>query len=223
MADLGVGRGPGGPPSLVWLLLVAVLTIAPGFGDEAGKAFVQVTLERMDGTEWKAVDPRTILEHKDKIRFRFSTSFPGYLYVFNRASDGSTDKLYPNEETANNNRVEPGQSYLLPSASGNYLIDGPPGYDITHWIVTPEPMAALPTTSQLPKSEIPSTLIPRCREGGLRPRGGCLDDRAGPQATRDSDLKPRNIRIDKGSADARITAPTVKTGPIVYEFRVAHQ
>ncbi|HEY3743512.1 MAG TPA: DUF4384 domain-containing protein [Bryobacteraceae bacterium] len=208
-----------------WLVMIPLLSVAPLVrSDDGGKVYVQVTLERQEGSEWKAVDPRTILDQKDKIRFRFSTSFPGYLYVFDRASDGSTEKLYPNDETANNNRVEPGQSYLLPSASGNYLIDGPPGYDITHWIVTPEPLAALPTTSDMPRSEIPSTLIPRCREGGLKARGvgGCLDDHAGPQAPKDSALKARNIKIEK-SADAKITSPSAKMAPIVYEFRVAHQ
>ena len=203
-----------------WFVLALALAV-PAIGDEAGKSYVQVTLERQDGTAWRAVDPRTILQPKDKIRFRFATSFPGYLYVFNRASDGNTEKLYPNEELANN-RVEPGQSYVLPSQAGNYVVDGPPGYDITHWIVTPEPLSTLPSTSDMPRSEILNTLIPRCREGGLRPRGGCLDDRAGPQPPKDSPLKARNIKIDK-SADARITAPTEKPGPIVYEFRVAHQ
>jgi hypothetical protein len=202
-----------------WLLLA--LTVAL-FADES-KSYVQVTLERLDGAEWHAVDPRTILQSKDKIRFRFSTSFPGYLYVFNRASDGSTEKLFPNDESPNR-QVEPGQSYLLPSEAGNYVIDGPPGYDITHWIVTTEPLAALPTTSEMPRSELPSTLIPRCREGGLRARGnsGCLDDKAGPQPPKDSPLKARNIRIDKGT-DARISSPSAKPVPIVYEFRVAHQ
>jgi len=204
-----------------WFLLA--LAFAPLLmSDEAGKSYVQVTLERQEGSDWRPVDPRTILQPKDKIRFRFATSFPGYLYVFNRSSDGNTEKLYPNEELANN-RVEPGQSYVLPSQAGNYVVDGPPGYDITHWIVTPEPLTTLPSTSEMPRSEIVNTMIPRCREGGLRPRGGgCLDDRAGPQPPKDSPLKARNIRIDKGS-DARISAPTAKPGPIIYEFRVAHQ
>ena len=205
-----------------WFAL-ALIGAVPVFSDEANRTFVQVTLERQEGPDWRPVDPRTILQPKDKIRFRFATSFPGYLYVFNRASDGTTEKLFPNGEPANN-RVEPGQAYLLPSQTGDYVIDGPPGYDITHWIVTPEPLSTLPSSSELPRSDIPSTLIPRCREGGLRARGtsGCLDDRAGPQPPKDSALKARNIRIDKGS-DARITSPTAKPGPIVYEFRVAHQ
>jgi hypothetical protein len=200
------------------LAVCALALAAPLMSDES-KSYVQVTLEIQDGANWRPVDPRTILQQKDKIRFRFSTSFPGYLYVFNRSSDGSTEKLYPNEELANN-KVEPGQAYLLPSQAGNYVVDGPPGYDITHWIVTPEPLSALP--SDMPRSEIVNTMIPRCRDGGLRPRGGCLDDRAGPQPPKDSPLKARNIKIDKGS-DARISAPTEKPGPIVYEFRVAHQ
>ena len=203
--------------------MLALASVAPLLSDEAGKTYVQVTLERMDGTGWRAVDPRTVMQPGDKVRFRFSTGFPGYLYVFNRASDGTTEKLFPQQE-GELNRVEPGQVYILPSVAGNYVIDGPPGYDITHWIVTPEPLSTLPSGTSMPRSEIVSTLIPRCREGGLRPRGssGCLDDRAGPQAPKDSPLKARNIRIDKGS-DARISAPNAKPGPIIYEFRVAHQ
>ena len=204
-------------------VLLALATVTPLLSDEAAKPYVQVTLERLEGADWRAVDPRLVMQQKDKVRFRFSTSFPGYLYVFNRASDGTTEKLFPQQE-GEINRVEPGQSYLLPSQAGSYIIDGPPGYDITHWIVTPEPLSTLPSGPSMPQSEIVSTLIPRCREGGLRPRGssGCLDDRAGPQAPKDSPLKARNIRIDKG-ADARISAPNAKPGPIVYEFRVAHQ
>ena len=204
-----------------WFVL-ALVGVAPALlSDEAGRSYVQVTLERQEVLEWRPVDPRMILQPKDKIRFRFSTSFPGYLYVFNRASDGTAAKLFPNEEPANN-RVQPGQAYLLPSPTGNYVIDGPPGYDITHWIVTTEPLSTLPASSGLPRSEIPNTMVPRCREGGLRARGGCLDDKAGPQPPRDSPLKARSIRIDKG-LDARISAPAAKPGPIVYEFRVAHQ
>ena len=203
----------------MWFVL-ALLT--PLLADEAGKTYVQVTLERLEGAEWRAVDPRLIVQPKDKIRFRFATGFPGYLYVFNRSSDGTTEKLFP-QDAGTDNRVVPGQAYLLPSQSGNYEIDGPPGYDITHWIVSPEPLSTLPAGSALPQSELPSTLIPRCREGGLRPRGGgCLDAKAGPQPPKDSALKARNIRIDKGT-DARISAPGAKAGPIVYEFRVAHQ
>ena len=203
-------------------ILLAIALSVPLMADEASKTYVQVTLERLDGADWRPVDPRMILQPKDKIRFRFSTSFPGFLYVFNRNSDGATDKLFPaSQET--DNKVMPGQAYMLPSQAGNYVIDGPPGYDITHWIVTPEPLTTLPSGAALPQSEIVSTLIPRCREGGLRARGGgCLDEKAGPQPARDSGLKARNIRIDKGS-DARISATSAKPGPIVYEFRVAHQ
>lgn len=196
-------------------------SVAPLLADEAPKTYVQVTLERLEDSAWRPVDPRLVLQQSDKVRFRFSTSFPGYLYVFNRGSDGTAVRLFPQQESAN--RVEPGKSYILPAEGGNYIIDGPPGYDISHWIVSPEPLSTLPSGDGLPQSEIVNTMVPRCREGGLRPRGGgCLDDRAGPQPPKDSALKARNIRIDKGS-DARISAPGAKPGPIVYEFRMAHQ
>jgi len=199
------------------------LVLLASFAIEAPKPYVQVTLERKSGENWTAVDPRTVLPSGEKIRFRFSTSFAGYLYVFNRASDGSTDKLFPTGDA--NNRVEPGQAYLIPGA-GDYVVDGPAGFDVTQWIVTPEPLSTLP--SELPQSDLPSTLIPRCREGGLRPRGvgSCLDEHAGPQPVsvgklNAEPLKARNIRLDKG--DSRITSPSAKPSAIVYEFRVAHQ
>jgi hypothetical protein len=208
------------------LFTVFWIAAAAGLADEAAKPFVQVTLEHQSGSEWTGVDPRTVLASGEKIRFRFTTSFSGYLYVFNRASDGSTDKLYPNGDS--DNHVEPGQTYRIP-ASGDYVVDGPPGFDITHWIVTTEPLSTLPTVGDLPQSDLPNTLIPRCREGGLRPRGGpgCLDDHAGPQPTKDSGklnaetLKPRNIRLDKG--DSKITAPSARPSVLIYEFRVAHK
>ena len=74
-------------------VLLALASVAPLLSDEAGKTYVQVTLERMVGTDWRAVDPRMVMQPGDKVRFRFSTTFPGYLYVFNRGSDGKTDKI----------------------------------------------------------------------------------------------------------------------------------
>ena len=201
------------------------------FATDTKDGYVQVSLERQEGTDWKALDPRVVLNAKDRIRFKFETTYSGFLYVYNRGSDGSTDRLLPGDGA--DNRVEPGKSFTVPSA-GSFVIDGPAGFDVTYWIVSPEPLARIPMFDDAPKTMTgPSTLIPRCKEGLIArgASGGCLDERAGPQATANpskivpkaqSTLRARTIRLEK-DGEARIAAPTSKQAPLIYEFRVAHK
>lgn len=210
------------------LLLVAASAL---FASDPKEGYVQVSLERMDGQEWKSVDPRLVLNAKDRIRFKFETTYSGFLYVYDRGTDGSTERLLPGEGA--DNRVEPGKPYTVP-ASGSFVVDGPAGFDITYWIVSPEPLPRIPMFDDAPKMSPmgPSTLIPRCKEGLVaRGGGGCLDERAGPQATANpgkivpkaqSTLRARNIRLEK-DGETRIAAPASKQAPLIYEFRVAHK
>jgi hypothetical protein len=215
------------------LQLLFLIAASALFATDAKDGYVQVSLERQEGSDWKALDPRVVLNAKDRIRFKFETTYAGFLYVYNRGSDGATDRLLPGDGA--DNRVEPGKSFTVP-ASGSFVIDGPAGFDITYWIVSPEPLARIPMFDDAPATATtgPSTLIPRCKEG-LVARGGagsgCLDERAGPQATvnpgkivpkAQSTLRPRSIRLEK-DGEARIAAPASKQAPLIYEFRVAHK
>ena len=210
------------------LLLAACL---PLFASDNKDGFVQVTLERKDGAEWKQMDPRVVLDAKDRIRFKFQTTYTGFLYVYNRGSDGSSDRLFPGGGA--DNRVAQGQTYIVPSGEGSFVIDGPAGFDVTYWIISPEPLPRIPMFDDAPKvANTPSTLIPRCKDGLVaRGAGGCLDERAGPQPTQnpgkivpkaESTLRARNIRVENDGG-TRISAPASKSAPLVYEFRVAHK
>src|SRR5262245_57857583 len=52
------------------------------------KRTIEVTLESRKNNKWQPVDARTVFQPNDEIRFRFRTSFSGYLYVLDRTSSG---------------------------------------------------------------------------------------------------------------------------------------
>jgi hypothetical protein len=78
-------------------------------------------------------------------------------------------------------------------------------------------------------------LIPRCDDAILKARGDCVDSSAGPKLVpRDADV-PQNLADAAGQADPRdllfmrqkntavISSPVPLTGPIMYQFRLAHR
>jgi hypothetical protein len=76
-------------------------------------------------------------------------------------------------------------------------------------------------------------LIPRCDEGILKARGDCIDSTAGPK------LIPRDVDVSKDLAAANaasrellfvreqntavISSAAPLTGPVIYEFQLAHR
>lgn len=218
------------------LLRLASVLAAPALltpAAEAPKSSLQVKLEREVDGAWRTIDPRTVLESPAKIRFRFISGFPGYLYVLYKGSGGESAWLFPTEETGTDNRVEAGVPRTVPETRGSFVIDGPPGFDITYWIVSPSPMPSLPSPADFfgDRGTEAETLIPKCRDGGLRARGdgGCLDDRAGvaPYAGRSSTgptvpLRARDIRFRSDTGETLITPNRPSAGIVVYEFRIAH-
>jgi hypothetical protein len=186
-------------------------------------ASLEVVLERRDGEQWTALDPRTVLRSGDPIRFRFQTTFAGYLYVYYRGSDGETDWLFPTSEAGTDNRVEPGRAYLIPPEPGFFGISGPPGFDSVYWLLSPKPLAERPSP---PVADTPRTMIPHCRDA-LQPKPAapgdqraCLDDRAGARAA--ETLRPREIRLG-GTGATKIKPAQSGAVPVLYEFRLAHQ
>lgn len=212
-----------------YLLLLCLALPTAAFATDR-ESYVQVSMERKDGNDWKSLDPRTVLTSADRIRFKFEANYTGFLYVYDKASDGSTERLFPGSGA--DNRIEPGKAYIVPT-DGSFVIDGPAGFDVTYWILSPEPLARIPMFDDAPKvANLPSTIVPRCKEGLVaRGSGGCLDDRAGAQQTKDaskivpkaeSTLRARNIKVEK-DGETRIAAPSSKSAPLIYEFRVAHK
>jgi hypothetical protein len=183
----------------LWVSLAALALRAEDSGP------VQVALERQQAGEWQTIDPRTVLKAKERVRFRLVSQVEGFLYVLNRGSDGGTEQVFPAPGSGREVKVDAGKAYLVPDGERSFAIDGPAGYDVLYFVVSPKPLGDALSGYTPPKE---SNLIPKCREGGLRARGGCLDDRAG--------LRPRKLKVDSAPSPAF-------TEPVVYEFRLAHQ
>lgn len=190
---------------------------------------IEVVLERMEDSRWVALDARTVLDSGDRIRFRFLSTIPGWLYVHYIGAGGESAWLVPrtNEQ---GHRIVAGDSYNIPGGTGSYTVAGPPGFDVVYWILSPKPVPADALLPPAAKRSVPQTLIPRCR-GEQNTLLACLDDRAGPAAVsasglatlRRSNLRPRELKIDQDSAVSTIEPADRTTGIIMYEFRLAHR
>ncbi len=200
---------------------------------------MEITVERRIGNAWRAVDPGFIFMKGDHVRFRYKTNFSGYLYVMNQGTGGAYTKLFPREDTGMANRIEAGKEYMVPTTDGMFRVEGPPGYDVIYWVVTPvdigmqsayKPLPPPPT--DLPKMR--ASLTPRCDDTILRARGECVDSGAGPQAVDDKSKLPENIKPSAGddSQDlvfmkkqrrSVVSSPAPLGGPVVFEFRLAHK
>ena len=222
-------------------LLLSTLLAAATFSAEQNQ-WMDVSVERLLGPNWRAIDPALVLNKDDLIRFRFRSNFDGYLYVINRGSSGKELLLFPLAETGTSNKIQAGRDYMIPSiaTSANFRISGPAGYDSVYWLVSPVPLANPPTLPQSDappdnvKPSQPARLTPRCDPSQMQARGLCLDSDAGPRnvddlsqapnsITRTPELKARDITIIQRKDRTRLSAGTSLGGPLVYEFRLAHK
>lgn len=191
---------------------------------------VSVALERQEGGGWKTIDPQTVLDAGTAIRFRVKVQPGGYLYVFYRGAEGESEWLFPKPESGLDHRLEAGQEYFVP-AQGSFTVDGPPGFDVTYWLLTPAPLpGGLPPIGTPPRGSDPRELKPRCRE--VLEKAPCRDDRAGAAAAADiaavlpslkpfSALRPRGIRVTGGGQETQVRSRGGE--PVLYEFRIAHR
>jgi hypothetical protein len=197
---------------------------------QQGAHRMEITLERLEKGSWRAIDPGLVLAQGDRVRFRFHTNFDGFLYVTNFSSSGKYGQLFPREETGQNNQIAAGRAYQVPATSTVFRIAGPAGYETVYWLVSPTRLASPPAT---PTTK-PLTLSPRCDDAILKARGDCIDSSAGPK------LIPREVDVPQDLAQAAgdsrrellfmrqenkavISSPEPLTGPVVYEFRLAHR
>jgi Domain of unknown function (DUF4384) len=198
---------------------------------------MEITLERLDGEDWHSVDPALVLAQDDRVRFRFRTNFDGYLYVMNQSTSGKYEQLFPREETGEDNRVTANKEYQVPATSTAFRIAGPPGFETVYWLVTPARLTDAPPRLSPPPQASPAkppTLIPRCDDAVLHARGDCIDHAAGPKLVpRGADV-PQNLASQADSAQrdllfmqqkdtAVIASSAPLTGPVIYEFRLAHK
>jgi hypothetical protein len=197
---------------------------------------MEITLERQQGGSWVVVDPGFVFDAGDRLRFRFRANFNGYLYVMDYGTSGKYSLLFPREETGEDNRIEAGREYRIPATESWFRVDGPPGHDLVYWLVSPLPLAqGGPGLPVLPKDrQPPKTLLPRCDDSIFRARGLCVDSSAGLRAVPDSEELPENMLdiprarsrelvIVKKGESTLVSSPASLTGPVIYEFRLAHK
>lgn len=196
---------------------------------------MELQLERMDGTAWHTIDPGLVLQQGDRVRFRFRTNFDGFLYVMNQSTSGKYEQLFPREETGQDNRISANKEYQVPATSSAFRIAGPAGHEIVYWMITPARLTDAPPHLGMPTGAAkPLTLIPRCDDAILKSRGDCIDPSAGPKLVPRGETVPDNLAAaaEQGKRDllfmrqqdtAVISSIEPLTGPVIYEFRLAHK
>jgi hypothetical protein len=153
----------------------------------------------------------------------------------NQSSSGKYEQLFPRAETGQENRVTANQEYQVPATAAVFKIDGPPGYETVYWLVTPAKLTDAPAVPGAPPTAAkPLTLIPRCDDAVLKARGDCVDHDAGAKLAPRSGEIPQNLagQARLASRDlvfmqqkdtAVIASGAPLTGPMIYQFRVAHK
>jgi hypothetical protein len=202
-----------------------------------GSHRMELVLERLDRDTWRAIDPGLVLAQGDRVRFKFRTNFDGYLYVMNQSTSGTYEQLFPHAETGQDNRISASREYQVPATSAAFRIAGPAGHEIVYWLVAPARLTdAAPRYSVSPAMKAaPPALIPRCDDAILRARGDCVDASAGPKLIPRGEPIPQNLTgpgLGRGERDllfmrqkntAVISSQEPLTGPVIYEFRLAHR
>jgi hypothetical protein len=186
---------------------------------------IRVTVEREEKAQWTAVNAAHVFEAGDKLRFRFSASIAGYLYVMNQGTSGTYELLFPRSDTGGDNRVEAGKDYIVPASQGWFKVSGPAGQDVVSWLVSPVDLGKqyrpLPPPPE-PGAVLPSSLRPRCDDTILKARGDCIDTSAGVKP-----VQPRELMFmqdnNRGKESVVLSSPAPQSGPVVYELRLAHR
>ena len=219
-------------PAKTSFALFALAAVALG----ADPQRVRLVVEREEGSGWRAMNPSTVFAANDRLRFRVTTNFSGYLYVMNYGTAGSYELLFPRTDTGGDNRVEAGKEYVVPASAGWFRVSGPPGQDLMYWLVSPVDLERgyqrLPPP---PKDPIlPLSLHPRCDDQVLKARGECIDNSAGVRPVEPGETLPPNLSGVAGATPRELLFLEEKggtvlsskqplTGPVIYEIRLAHR
>ena len=205
-------------------LLISAIAFAQSHTMSAGAHRMEIMLDRLDGETWKAIDPALVLQQGDRVRFRFRSNFDGFLYVTNQSTSGKYDQLFPREETGQDNRITAGTEYQVPATSSVFRIAGPAGYEIVYWLVTPAKLTdGAPAQTPPPQRTSPLKLIPRCDDSVLKARGDCIDNSAGPKLVPRGEQSERDLLVMRSQNTSVISSPTALTGPVTFEFHLAHR
>jgi len=197
---------------------------------------MELVLERLDRDTWRTIDPGLVLAQGDRVRFKFRTNFDGYLYVMNQSTSGTYEQLFPTDQAGQDNRISASKEYQVPATSAAFRIAGPAGHEVVYWLVTPGRLNEGAPRYQPPpaRKAPPAALIPRCDDTILKSRGDCVDPTAGPKLVPRGETMPQNFTLGLGREPrdllfmrqkntAVISSPVSLTGPVIYEYRLAHR
>jgi hypothetical protein len=163
-----------------------------------------------------------VLAANDRIRFKLKTNFKGFLYVTNQSTSGNNTLLFPRDDTGFMNRIESGKDYVVPATAGAFRVEGPAGYDIVSWLVSPvaldNPRHAAGMNTQPPAA---TTMTPRCDDTVFKSRGDCVDPSAGPKTPEQANSQ--DLMIIREKKHSVISSPAALSGPVVYQFHLAHR
>jgi hypothetical protein len=212
----------------------ALAVAAMAFGADPQR--IHVVVQRENTAGWVDVNPATVFDAGDRLRFHLSAGFAGYLYVMNQGTSGSYELLFPRSDTGNENRIEAAKEYTVPASQGWFNVSGPAGQDVIYWLISPLELSPqyrkLPPTPKSPA--LPSSLKPRCDDTIFKARGECLDTSAGVKPVKPGEKLPPNLEGAAGATPrellfmqepggAVLSLPQPLTGPVVYELRLAHR
>ena len=201
---------------------------------------MQIVLEQKVGKTIRVVNPQHVFKTGDLVRFRFRSSFDGFLYVTDQASSGKYLTLFPSSGSGADNRLVHGREYLIPATAAWFRIDKPAGYETVFFVVTPTRLGDKSTApppppflAPPPAQPLPEDMLPRCDDGIFRARGECIDDNAGPGALTapaqpsgstdpNGKLTPREIVVIRKPESSVVAPATDGDAPIIYQFRIAH-
>jgi Domain of unknown function (DUF4384) len=116
--------------------MISVLVLANSLAAQTPQR-IDVAVELGDAGGWHAVNPATVFAPGDRLRFRVSSTFAGFLYVVNYGTSGSYDLLFPSSDTGSDNRIAAGRDFIVPGTQGAFRVGGPAGHDIIYWLVSP--------------------------------------------------------------------------------------
>ena len=225
------------------LCFVALLGTAspavPASQDSAAVSLISIVLEKKTGDAVQTVDPTHVFAEGDTVRFRLTPSVDGYLYVMDLNTTGKYESLFPRPETGNDNRIEHGKKYLMPATeNGWFEVTGPPGYEKLYFLLSPAALSTGQiqnrTNSALPQGTAPSSMHPRCNDEIFKARGDCMDPTAGPKAVAPGEALPRDLtemangasrdlKFTNDSSGSTVSSGAPLSGPVVYEFLLAHK
>lgn len=232
--------GPGGSKRFALAVVVGCLLALPAAAQKAslerGPHRLEIVLERLDASGWEKIDPGLVLKQNDRVRFRATANFDGYLYVMNQGTSGDYARLFPREDTGQRNEIRSGKEYLVPATEGLFRITGPAGHEIVYWMISPAELGVRPEFAPAPPpapQSLPPHLLPRCDDTIFRARGDCVDTSAGPRPVSDESQLPQNLaQVPKAGGSellfvqkegsSVVSAPPALEGPVIFEFRLAH-